>query len=96
MKIKHYYYFGDSLKGSSDSSILSEKNWDTLRMADEKGPFAIEKSVEEYEANCMQSSSYIDIAKIVCTQLGGRFTVLYHVGLGRAFWSGILKGFALS
>lgn len=65
MKIKHYYFFEDVQTKMSGRKINAQ-NWDILRCDEKKSPFAIERTVEEYEENCRKSVEYEKAADILC------------------------------
>ncbi len=93
MIAKHYYYFGERMTGkfNGDGRELNSVNWDALRIDDEKSPFAIEKTVEAYETNCMQASSYKVAAEIIVSTIKrnswtGRKVISCGVGKGILEW----------
>ena len=62
MRIKHYYYFGNTVQKELNGNILNENNWDVLRMQGDKA-FALENDIREYERNCQQAIEYKEAAK---------------------------------
>jgi len=66
MKYKHYACFEKELSKNMVGDSLNMKNWKALRISEINSPYTFEKTVENYEKNCIKSISYINIAKIIC------------------------------
>jgi hypothetical protein len=66
---KHYFYFGDRLSKKMDQNRLDQSNWEILRNDNVDGPFALEKSKEQYEENCRKSVSYRETAEVIAAKL---------------------------
>lgn len=88
MKIKHYYFFEETQSKMSGRKINAQ-NWDILRCDNNKSPFAIEKTIEEYEENCRISFEYEKAATILCkliSSFGNNTMVSLGCGKGILEW----------
>ena len=90
MKIKHYYAFDEKLQSEHDFGKMNSANWDILRTDCIPGPFSIEKEIDDFEENCKSSSSYKEVAEIICKvikdyKMGNRLVSL-GCGKGIAEW----------
>lgn len=61
MKIKHYYYFDRK----QAMKTLNAENWDVLRVDEKPGPFSIERTIDDYEKNCIRCVEYKKAAEII-------------------------------
>lgn len=59
MIFKHYYFFDKDTENMIKGK-LDKKNWDILRTEMNDTNFAIEKTVEEYESNCIKNATIND------------------------------------
>ncbi len=78
MKCKHYYRFSANLS----SNRLDEDSWEILRCADEISPFAIEKTIKDYEENCLSRNDYMMDAQTIC-DLVGHYSNIVSLGVGK-------------
>ena len=65
MRCKHYFGFSEPLKVNK---VLDQNEWNKLRVNEVESPFTLEKTLEEYERNCMKSLSYKEMAAILCKE----------------------------
>lgn len=84
MKIKHYFCFDKEIQYKMTSEKLNDQNWDILRTDETKSPFAIERSVTEYEKNCEESLEYKRVAERICESIKKNgYQNLVSVGVGK-------------
>ena len=58
MAIRHYYAFDNDTTAKMQGNALNANNWDVLRTDSADSAFALERTVEAFEANCLAAESY--------------------------------------
>lgn len=84
MRFRHYYYWGEETTENFRVRKMNGDNWDILRSDEKKTLFSIEKSVQEYEHNCMNSVEYERMANFLTSCLKkGEFEKITSLGVGK-------------
>jgi len=84
MKARHYYYFGHDLQSRMQSKCLDSTNWDMVRTNESSPLFSFEKTIDEYNQNCLQSTPYRTVAMLMCELLDEiKCQKLVSIGVGK-------------
>lgn len=89
MKARHYYYFGHDLQSRMQSKCLDSTNWDMVRTTEQYSPFSFEKTIDEYDQNCLRSIHYKKVAMLICgllSEIHCQKVVSMGVGKGILEW----------
>ncbi len=86
---KHWSFFG--LKFYEEAvNELNQSFWNQLRCDDVPSPYAIEKSIEEYENNCNNHTMYKEVADLIVANAGNLNSII-SFGVGKAILEYHLK-----
>lgn len=94
MKAKHYYLFEKRIQNKFQGNSLNKENWDILRMDETENVFAIKKSIESFEKNCMVEEKYKKVAKLIYDLLESSevdFKKIISLGVGKGILEWHLK-----